>query len=271
MRRRRPTATQPPTAPRPRRVVATPAGPVPCLVVHHPGARRLTLRLRAGELRLTVPARTRERDVAAFLAGHAGWIAARIAAAPPARPVADGDALALLDQVLTLRHTHAGGPAGAHRDGSLLHVRTPPGTPPDAALERWYRAEAARVLAPRAHARAALLDATVAGITIRDPRSRWGSCSAAGRLSLSWRLMLAPEWVAHHVVDHEVCHLVRLDHSPAFWSLLRDLDPRTDEARSWLTAHGPRLHDGPVPGARAGRGPDHLRADADPPQGPPGS
>ncbi|MEQ9093423.1 MAG: M48 family metallopeptidase [Miltoncostaeaceae bacterium] len=82
-------------------------------------------------------------------------------------------------------------------------------------------------------------------------RSRWGSCSAAGRLSLSWRLLLAPEWIADHVVDHEVCHLVHLDHSPAFWSLLRAVDPRTDPARAWLTAHGPRLHDGPALGALA--------------------
>ncbi|MEQ9336506.1 MAG: DUF45 domain-containing protein, partial [Miltoncostaeaceae bacterium] len=228
IRSRRPSPrTRPGSGARPRRLVETPAGPVPCLVVRHPGARRLTLRHHAGDLRLTVPARTPEREIAAFLAANSAWIAERVGAGRPRRALADADVLALGDGVLNLNHSHGHGPSRARREGAVLRVRTPAGVPPDAVVERWYRAEAARVLGARARARAAELGVAVAGVSIRDPRSRWGSCSAAGRLSLSWRLLLAPEWIADHVVDHEVCHLVHLDHSPAFWSLLRAVDPRT--------------------------------------------
>jgi predicted metal-dependent hydrolase len=90
------------------------------------------------------------------------------------------------------------------------------------------------------------MGAHVAGVTVRDPRSRWGSCSSRGRISYSWRLLLAPEHVLDHVVAHEVCHLLRRDHSPAFWALVHDVDPGTDEARRWLREHGPRLREGPA-------------------------
>lgn len=261
----RPRTPRPPApGPRPRRLVPTPAGPVACLVVHHPRARRLTLRHRAGDLRLTVPPRTPEREIAAFLAAQAGWIAERAAAAPRAPGLADGDELALGDGALALAHVHGDGPARARREGRRLLVRTPRGVAPDGAVEAWYRAEAAAVLGARARARAGEMRVTVTGVGIRDPRSRWGSCSPAGRLSLSWRLLLAPGWVAAHVVDHEVCHLVHLDHSRSFWALLRAVDPRTDAARAWLAEHGARLHHGPALAAMAPPGAGRPAGGADP-------
>jgi predicted metal-dependent hydrolase len=83
-------------------------------------------------------------------------------------------------------------------------------------------------------------------VSVRDPRSRWGSCAGSGRLSYSWRLLLAPEAVLDHVVAHEVCHLVRPDHSPAFWALVGEVDPGAAERRAWLREHGDRLHLGPA-------------------------
>jgi predicted metal-dependent hydrolase len=75
-------------------------------------------------------------------------------------------------------------------------------------------------------------------ISIRDTRSRWGSCSSGGSLSFSWRLALAPRQILDYVVVHELCHLVHLDHSQRFWSLVERVRPDFGEQRDWLSDHG---------------------------------
>jgi predicted metal-dependent hydrolase len=78
-------------------------------------------------------------------------------------------------------------------------------------------------------------------VTIGDPRARWGSCSAAGRIRYSWRLVLAPEKVLDYVVAHEVAHLAEMNHSPRFWRLVGTLHDSWQHDRSWLERHGPQL------------------------------
>jgi predicted metal-dependent hydrolase len=75
-------------------------------------------------------------------------------------------------------------------------------------------------------------------ITLRDQRSRWGSCSASGALSFNWRLVLAPHDVLDYVVVHEVCHLVELNHGDAFWSIVEKRRPGYRESKEWLDTHG---------------------------------
>ena len=82
----------------------------------------------------------------------------------------------------------------------------------------------------------------VARITLRDTRSRWGSCSSRGALNFSWRLILAPPTVLDYLAAHEVAHLVHMDHSERFWPVTRGLAPAMDEAEDWLKRHGPGLH-----------------------------
>ena len=79
-------------------------------------------------------------------------------------------------------------------------------------------------------------------IAVRDTVSRWGSCSSSGRLSFSWRLILAPPFVLDYLAAHEVAHMVHMNHSPKFWSLLRRAFPDTNRAEAWLKAHGADLH-----------------------------
>ncbi len=114
-------------------------------------------------------------------------------------------------------------------------------------MEGWYRREAAEALGARARALAARLGVEVAAVSIRDPRSRWGSCGASGRLSFSWRLLLAPEAVLDYVVAHEVCHLLQPDHSPRLLGARGGGGARASSApRAWLREHGDRLHLGPA-------------------------
>jgi predicted metal-dependent hydrolase len=222
-------------------------GHFPCRVVRHRGARRMTLRVSRDGARLTVPPRTSAREIDAFLRDSSGWVAEQRArlGQPPA-PLAEGDRLALLDGELELIVAPAARRTSVRRDGPWLVACMAPGGDLDGAVERWYRREAAAVLDARARTLAGRLGVDVAGVGIRDPRGRWGSCSSSGRLSFSWRLLLTPEAVLDYVVAHEVCHLVRPDHSRAFWALVEQVVPGFRGRRAWLREHGDRLHLGPA-------------------------
>jgi predicted metal-dependent hydrolase len=82
---------------------------------------------------------------------------------------------------------------------------------------------------------------TVTGVSIRNQRTRWGSCGRDGKISLNWRLVLMPPAVRDYVLIHELMHLRRLDHSPAYWKLVAAACPGYREARQWLRIHGPAL------------------------------
>jgi predicted metal-dependent hydrolase len=93
----------------------------------------------------------------------------------------------------------------------------------------------------RADAFAADLGVAYKRLTIRDGRSRWGSCSSAGGLNFSWRLILAPPAILDYVVVHELAHLRELNHSPRFWALVAAHCPDYQLQRKWLKEHGPAL------------------------------
>jgi predicted metal-dependent hydrolase len=78
----------------------------------------------------------------------------------------------------------------------------------------------------------------VSRVSIRDQRSRWGSCGRDGHICLNWRLVLMPAWVRDYVLVHELMHLRRLDHSPAYWALVAAACPEYEQARRWLREHG---------------------------------
>jgi predicted metal-dependent hydrolase len=104
--------------------------------------------------------------------------------------------------------------------------------------EEQGRREARERIALIAQSEARALDVTYARITLRDQRSRWGSCSSKGTLSFNWRLVLAPHDVLDYVVVHEICHLVELNHGAQFWKLVEKRRPSYRESRQWLDDHG---------------------------------
>ncbi len=89
-----------------------------------------------------------------------------------------------------------------------------------------------------AQSEAAALGVAYTRLTMRDQRSRWGSCSSKGTLSFNWRLVLAPHDVLDYVVVHEICHLVELNHGSAFWALVARRRPHYHESKTWLDEHG---------------------------------
>ena len=115
------------------------------------------------------------------------------------------------------------------------------------------RARLARpAVAPGSRLRARLAEASdhfaqrlgkdYAAITLRDTRSRWGSCTAQGRLMYSWRLILAPPEVLDYVAAHEVAHLAQMNHSPAFWAEVERIYGDYSQPRAWLRREGSSLH-----------------------------
>jgi predicted metal-dependent hydrolase len=101
------------------------------------------------------------------------------------------------------------------------------------------REQARRELPPRLLELAARQGLTVTRVSVRNQRSRWGSCGRDGHICLNWRLMLMPAFVRDYVLVHELMHLRRMDHSPAYWRLVADAYPEYRVARDWLRRHGP--------------------------------
>ncbi len=103
------------------------------------------------------------------------------------------------------------------------------------------RERARRELSTRARVLAERIERTIVRVSVRDTRTRWGSCSASGNLCFSWRLVFAPEEVLDYVVAHEVAHLVHMNHGTRFWRLVEKLCPGSDRQRVWLNRNRARL------------------------------
>lgn len=168
------------------------------------------------------------------------WIADRIAGMPAPVPLASGAVVPFLGAPHRLRHM-----PGRSRTVEIVDGEIRSGGPEELfapRIGRWLKAQARAAIEPRAQGHAETLAAEIARITIRDTRSRWGSASADGNLSFSWRLVLAPDWVLDYVVAHEVAHLKEMNHGPAFWRLVDRLVGDAEPAKRWLRANGAGLH-----------------------------
>jgi predicted metal-dependent hydrolase len=192
-----------------------------------------------GEVEVVLPRRSPERAAAAAIAELRPWIDRRLAEASvvQAAIAARGDTLPYLGHELVLRPQDSR--TRVHRRGDELLV--PAGERASAAIERWYRRAAQREIAPRLDAAVAALGTGYTKLTIRNQRTRWGSCSSTGAMSFNWRLLLAPAPVLDYVVWHEACHLRVMDHSPDFWALVRRHRPGFEAERRWLRRHGTTL------------------------------
>ncbi|MBD8891515.1 M48 family metallopeptidase [Roseibium litorale] len=109
-------------------------------------------------------------------------------------------------------------------------------------VETWLKAAAKADLTAASFSHAQKIGAKINGLTIRDTKSRWGSCASNGKLSFSWRLILAPPDILDYVAAHEVAHLREMNHSARFWALCQQLAPQTPAARQWLKDNGLHLH-----------------------------
>jgi len=214
--------------------------PVPLTLRRSARARRISLRISQldGRVTLTLPKRVPEAEALDFAREKEAWIRkhlqargtdvdVRVGAMVPIGGLmhegvqASGRRVAFdQGQVLV--------PGPAHRSGTRLagHLKS---------IARERLAEASDHYASK-------LGRAYSAITLRDTRSRWGSCTSQGRLMYSWRLILAPPEVLDYVAAHEVAHLAEMNHSPAFWSTVEQLYGNYAQPRAWLRREGADLH-----------------------------
>lgn len=205
-------------------------------------ARRLALKFDpgAGLPVLVLPPRVPVATGLAFAERNWAWLLARLDRLPDHVPFADGAVIPLHGVPHPVHHAPALRGVVQVAEGCIQVA----GRPEHVArrLGDWLKREARRAILPLAEEKAALLGRKPARVTLRDPRSRWGSCSSDGRLAFSWRLVLAPMPVLDYVVAHEVAHMAEMNHSAAFWRVVARLTPHLEEGRRWLKANGHGLH-----------------------------
>lgn len=203
-------------------------------------ARRMSLRVSRldGRVTLTLPTRTPLREGIAFAESRADWLRGHVAQVVPGERPHLGGTIPFRGRALPVVPGAVRGPVLT--DGALIL----PDDPARVAVRvgAFLRAAARDSLAAAADRHAAAVGRSYRSLTLRDVRSRWGSCTARGDLMFSWRLVMAPPEVLDYVAAHEVAHLVRMDHSPAFWSVVQDLFPDHAACRRWLRENGGSLH-----------------------------
>ena len=174
-------------------------------------------------------------DIETFMRAKERWILGRLAA-PRRRPIVweAGTTLPWLGQNVTLALRP--GENGVRLSCGLLEVGLADGAGPRERVLAWIREQALALFRERVASLSRALDVTVSGVGLSNAKTRWGSCSASGRIRLNWRLMLLPAHLVDYVIAHELAHRRELNHSARFWDVVATLHPSYREARRELGA-----------------------------------
>lgn len=215
-------------------------------LVARASARRMILRLdrRSGQPVMTLPRGVSRQRAALFLQDHLGWLEQRLKAAPERVAFAEGAVIPLYGEPCRIVHRapFRGETRLVEDNGERLLVVHGDPAQISARVERFLKAQALARFSEASARHAKALGVTHGKITIRDTRSRWGSCSARGELSFSWRLVLAPPLVLDYLAAHEIAHRKEMNHSLRYWRNVAAIFPRFREAEHWLKREGASLH-----------------------------
>lgn len=215
---------------------------IPLRFRRNAAARRMVLRLDAktGGLVMTLPKRTGLNEALRFVEASRDWITKTLA--KQAQPAVIDNGRSFLyrgkDHVLYF----AGGRRGVVSiANTIIQIPGDEAHAPRRLLD-FLKKQALADLTAASRKYAQAMNARFTKITIRDQKSRWGSCSANGTLSYSWRLVLTPDYVLDYVAAHEVAHLREMNHGPRFWRLVLTHCPQARAAKQWLKVHGRDVH-----------------------------
>ncbi|WP_395540955.1 M48 family metallopeptidase [Neotabrizicola sp. sgz301269] len=216
--------------------------PIDIVMKRSARARRFSLRVSRldGRVTLTLPARARESEAVRFLHAQEGWLRQTLSEMPETAGEAVRIGTLLPVEGRLLRLESATGRSVRVEDERLLV----PGDPAQAGarVAAWLKVLARDRLARDSAHFAGLVGRSYSRLTLRDTRSRWGSCAPDGALMYSWRLILAPPSVLSYVAAHEVAHLVEMNHSAAYWAIVTRICPGWKRERAWLRSEGQALH-----------------------------
>lgn len=191
-----------------------------------------------GRVTLSMPKRARETEALRFAREQEAWIRDALAAIPERQSLGFGAVIPVEGVGLQLVN---GTGRSIRREGGQLLV---PGAEAQLGprLQAFLKVLARDRLVAACDAYAGQLGLSYSRITLRDTRSRWGSCAHDGALMFSWRLIMAPPSVLRYVAAHEVAHLAEMNHSPAFWAVVERLYPNWQGERAWLHGEGGKVH-----------------------------
>jgi predicted metal-dependent hydrolase len=214
---------------------------VPVELVRHPKARRYILRLTPERVaRVTVPRFGSRAEAFAFAQRQVPWLEAQLAKPPRSHRASEwhhGTEILFRGERVALHlETHGSGCVVKFADQVVLLRTTAANLRPTVERHLWRLA--AQELPPRLFALAESLQVAVHRATVRNQRSRWGSCSRSGTVSLNWRLVQTPDFVRDYICVHELMHRREMNHSARYWRHVAEAFPRWEEAERWLKANG---------------------------------
>jgi predicted metal-dependent hydrolase len=208
-------------------------------------ARRISLRIdpTRREATVTSPSKRACKEALQFAEERIPWILAQLARLPTPTVIEHNGVIPIRGAPHRLRHEAGrGGATYLEQPERALVVHAPDAKLFAGRVVRFLKAEATQALCESVDRHAVTLGVKPGRITVKDTRSRWGSCTSDGALAFSWRVILAPPSILDYLAAHEVAHLREMNHSPRFWALVNQCMPNYREARSWLRRHGVALH-----------------------------
>lgn len=213
---------------------------LPLVLAHHPRARRYVLRLRPnGTVRVTIPRGGSAAGARRFAEENLAWLAVQSSKTPAFPPAArawtSGCEMYFRGETVRLEVAPAGNNLVRFGSETVRVADTAADLRP--AVEFHLRRLAERELPPRVQELAARHQLTVQRVTVRNQRSRWGSCSRRGTISLNWRLIQTPSGVRDYIILHELMHLREMNHSARFWQQVEKVCPNYQDAEQWLKQH----------------------------------
>ena len=225
--------------------IASNERPIPVVFVRNLRARRYVLRMRAdGSARVTIPRGGSAAEAQRFAERNRHWVERQIQrmAAEPKHPLAwtVGTEILLRGETVRIAQGINGEPSSIQLDAEAISIKE---TSADLrpSIERHLWKLAARELPQRVLELATLHEFPVPRVTIRNQKSRWGSCSRRGSISLNWRLIQSPTQVRDYIILHELCHLREMNHSSRFWREVERVCPDFELAEEWLKRHSSAL------------------------------
>ena len=214
--------------------------------------RTAALHIIGSDLQVRVPEHVGDERVAAFLHRKRPWIRSKVAEIrllPPHRnkELVSGESFPYLGRHYRLK-IQEGHQVGVCLSGGYLKATIRPteqGEQREARIQQylhnWYRSRALEHLQEKANRYAQQIGVTPAGVSVRNFKSRWGSCDKKGEVVFNWNIIKAPHAIADYVVVHELCHLIHPNHSKDFWQLVGRHDANYSEHRQWLKERGEAL------------------------------
>ena len=205
-------------------------------------ARRLALRLDPKDraFHLIVPRGVSMRRAQAFAEDHERWMQEKLSDMPSPVYFEHGVILPILGQDVEIRYVDEPMRPSIRMESGILYVRENAANT-SGRIERFLKKLARDELEILSKEKAKKIDKKVSKVSVRDTKSRWGSCTSDGNLSYSWRLIFAPPDAFDYVVAHEVAHLKHLNHSQAFWDVCESLSADYESGHGWMRENGDEL------------------------------